>query len=128
MDATVIEEIANQLGMAVDTAAQFIADILPQYAGLQMLQNTIWLSVATIAIIACIAVFAAYRKLANKRAENDTSYTEWERRNDIQVCAFACGVIGFFAIAGFFACLYGALGWHLFPEAMLLDMALERVA
>lgn len=127
MDATVIEEIANQLGMAVDQAGAFVTNILPQYAGLQMLQNIIGLSVATIVIIACIVVFVAYYKYVNKRAENDTRYEEWERRSDINRCALVCGLIGIFAIAGIFIFLYHALGWHFFPEAMLLDMALTKI-
>lgn len=34
MDSTVIQEIANQLGIAVDDAGAFIQQYLPQYASL----------------------------------------------------------------------------------------------
>ena len=38
MDSTVIEEIAEQLGMAVNQAGQFIAENLPDFAALKAMQ------------------------------------------------------------------------------------------
>lgn len=39
MDDSVIQEIANQLGMAVDQAGQFIQEQLPNFAALQAVKS-----------------------------------------------------------------------------------------
>lgn len=127
MDATVIEEIANQLGMAVDQAGAFVTNTLTQYAGLQTLQSIIGLILTIVVTIACVVILVAYYKHVNKMAENDSIYKEWELHGDIAICAFACVLLVILATAALTTFLYHALGWHFFPEAMLLDMALAKM-
>lgn len=133
MDATVIEEIANQLGMAVDQAGTFVTNILPQYAGLQTMGSVMIAIVGVIVIVACIVSFKIACSYTAKRVEdekNDKSYYKYdesERRKTLMYVAIPCVIFGVAAIAMFFIGLYDALGWHFFPEAMLLDMALAKI-
>lgn len=69
MNEKVIEEIANQLGIAVDQASQFLVQIIPQYAELQMLNYGILAVAALILVIIAVVVakigFKEYRECAS---------------------------------------------------------------
>lgn len=114
MDATVIEEIAEQLGMAVGEASKFIEGILPQYAGLQALESAVAL-VVSVSLLALV-VFGLVRaiKLEDKY--------EFE-----YLIVGVLGLLCFFllVVVGIETC--EVLGWALFPEAKLLDMAITAI-
>ena len=128
MEPKVIEEIAEQLGMAVGEAGKFIESILPQYAGLQVMENGSIAVFALAVFVVCVVVVsksvAAIAELKNQKLD----YYEYSDKSDPFWTAIlvACP-IGFFALA--FAITVGgdALGWALFPDAKLLDMAVEAV-
>lgn len=61
MNEKVIEEIANQLGLAVDQASQLVAQVIPQYAAMKVMERSIEaaglvLLVIVSAVVAIIAV------------------------------------------------------------------------
>lgn len=151
MDSTVIQEIANQLGMAVDQAGQFIQDQLPQFAALKAMQAAIpmiiaWALFAMLAIasLICLAICAHYRRIeinaekeeiANmveekRRVRARNFHTDWDDYNTF----FAFGYIGiaslFVMVCAIFITAFCApelYGWSNYPEAMLIDMALKAV-
>lgn len=133
MEPKVIEEIAEQLGMAVGEAAKFIEDILPQYAGLQVVDNIV---PAVISLAACVACVFAIKKNAEVIKKAKEKY----KSNEIRWYSDYCSATGFpwavVWIAAFvllvavfvFSCSAGdAIGWALFPDAKLLDMAVKAV-
>jgi len=138
MDATVIEEIARQLGMAAETAGQFITDILPQYAGLMVLRNGVTAAVFLFLLIACAMTYFCVSKFTKARIEREAKekeegrwgrvYAEKDRHFTLMMTAATAGVCAvFFFVIGVSEAM-DAVSWALYPEAMLLDMALEKVA
>lgn len=124
MDATVIEEIANQLGMAVDTAAQFIADILPKYAGLMVWERTMPCVLLAVLFVICIIACVKYAKWALKKWPEATI----DDQEAIVILSIGAAITLVFITLLLMHNITVMGSWHLFPEAMLLDMALERVA
>ena len=147
MDSTVIQEIANQLGMAVDQAGQFIQDQLPQFAALKVMQAAVpmiiaWALFAMLVIVSliCLAVCAHYRRKEIDRRETDNNITYWERHSryrtdwDDYNSFIAFGYIGIASllvmVCAIFITAFCApelYGWSNYPEAMLIDMALKAV-
>lgn len=80
MDSTVIQEIANQLGMAVDQAGQFITEHLPEFAGLKVVQIATPFCIAgalfVVSAMTAIISFIVARKTLKERKEawDDTPY------------------------------------------------------
>lgn len=115
MDSTVIAEIANQLGIAVDQAGQFITEHLPEFAELKAMQATIpmivaWALFAIIAIVSLSSlIMCAHwkRKSLKKQEEEGRRYprADWEDFASFHVFAWA----GLLAIlAAFFATMITA--------------------
>lgn len=132
MDSTLIEEIAKQLGMAVDQAGQFIAENLPAFAWLKVMQATVplvisWSLVVLCAIVALVAlaVIARLRKKGvSRRYNNWSDYDVWW----VFVCAMVAGAFALIVavfLTGFL--IPELIGWQQYPEAMLIDMALKAV-
>ena len=132
MDSTVIEEIAKQLGMAVDQAGQFIAENLPAFAGLKVMQATVplvisWSLVVLCAVVALVslAVIARLRKKGvSRRYNNWSDYEVWW----VFVCAMVAGAFALIVavlMTGFL--IPELIGWQQYPEAMLIDMTLKAV-
>lgn len=111
MEPKVIEEIAEQLGMAVGEAAKFVEGILPQYAGLQAMENGVLAVFAAVVFAACAAVSLKVVKTCS----------DWS-------ALIVTVPIGLMALL--FAVLSGidAIGWALFPDAKLLGMAIGAVS
>ena len=143
MDGTIIQEIADQFGMAVDQAGQFITTYLPDYAALKCMQCTVpiaILSVVTllmvIASLISLAVFLkAYGQEKGKVAEN--SHVRWMRGKPL-VDDF--GSFWVFSITGCVAVVLlialaitignlvpHVIGWQSYPEAMLIDQAVKAI-
>lgn len=133
MDSTVIEEIAKQLGMAVDQAGQFIAENLPAFAWLKVMQATVplvisWSLVVLCAIVALVAlaVIARLRKkgIRGTYGKGWSDYCVWW----VFVCAMLAGAFALIVavlLTGFL--IPELIGWQQYPEAMLIDMALKAV-
>lgn len=113
---TVIQEIANQLGMAVDQAGQFITEQLPNYAALKVIQIStplIILAIITgISLVGFIVSFAI-----TKDIDSDI----------VCVFGFPLLIAGVIFIIGLLAYLSEIIGWMNYPEAMLIDMAIKAV-
>lgn len=132
-DATVIQEIATQLGIPVDQAGQFVAEQLPQYAAMRAMQATVDMasSLAICAVVFLIAaIFIAYVVRLNGRKgddyDGDLAYDNLGR--------FLIGVSVFAALLALLVVYYtlnanlpAIVGWSQYPEAMVVDMALEAI-
>lgn len=126
MNEKVIEEIANQLGIAVDQASQFLAQIIPQYAGLQVLNYGIWTVAALILVIIAVVVakigFKKYKECAGSddiwHCVNDE---KWFRVTLISL------TIGAVATVAFLYFTQQVAGWLLFPDAKVMEMVLSAV-
>lgn len=127
MDATVIQEIANQLGMAADEAGKFIQEQLPQFAALKAMQNTVSITVAwstfgalLIIGISAVIIYAAFNRRMNATTE--------DRYFSVIILAFILsGIVFLIAIALTAICVPNIIGWSEYPQAMLIDMAIKAV-
>ena len=129
MDKTVIEEIAKQLGMAVDSTGQFIQEILPQYAGMKAVSNATW-AIAFLVIMAVLVVFALKSLKAYREIDREEYRSIWGYERDKEDYFWKTAVPLFVAtLLLLFACdgIIQALSWTLFPDAKLLDMAIEAI-
>lgn len=135
MDSTVIQDIANQLGIAVDQAGQFITEQLPAFAGLKVVQNAVPLVIswAFFLVLAAVSITALVMtsKSVRKAKENESI---WESDYLDHASFYVFGIVGAFAIfALIIATIVSActipdiIGWSQYPEAMLIDMALKAV-
>ena len=126
MNEKVIEEIANQLGIAVDQASQFLVQIIPQYAELQMLNYGILAVAALIFVIIAVVVakigFKEYRECAGSddiwHCIDDTTWF-WVTLTSL--------TIGAVATAAFLYFTQQVAGWLLFPDAKVVEMALKAI-
>lgn len=139
MDSTVIEEIAKQLGIAVDQAGAFIADNLPAYAGMKAVQAAVPLAIAwglfmLSVVVALVSLLLAAHERRKCMAENELprqhEMYDWDNYTGIAVALFA-GIAGAFflviAVLVTAVCAPNLIGWQQYPEAMLIDMALKAV-
>lgn len=141
MDSTVIQEIANQLGMAVDQAGQFVTEQLPGIAALKMWQTSIPLFVigvafliALIPTIVSIAIAAKQRK-SDIKGKAERRYSSFYSEDWLDYPAFwffifaaivtVCIFVGLLCAVAI--CVPQIIGWSNYPEAMLIDMALKAV-
>ena len=114
MEPKVIEEIAEQLGMAVGEAAKFIESILPQYAGMQVLENSVFS--VMFAIPTTLTIIGVIWSL--KATKEDIEFIL-----PAILLSFIAAIFGALMLSDF----GDALGWALFPDAKLLDMAVKAV-
>ena len=117
MDSTVIQEIANQLEMAVDDAGVFIQQYLPQYANLQILYNILsaitWLAFIVITVVVARRVF-------NYQCDN--------MNGDFCITNIVISkVIIVFIILNLVCNVANTIGWAMFPEASLIDMVFDCI-
>lgn len=116
MDSTVIQEIANQLGIAVDDVNVLIQQYLPQYADLQILYNVI--SAIMWAVFIIVAVVVARKIFVHQQHDSGDFCTV-----TIVVSAI---IIAFFIIN--LVCNVGnTIGWAAFPEASLIDTVFDCI-
>lgn len=122
MNEKVIEEIANQLGIAVDQASQLLAQIIPQYAGLQALNYGTW-TAATLIIVVIAAVVAKIgfkkHKEIKERDCYDCELWFWVIVVSLVVEAFATAAFLYFA--------QQVAGWLLLPDAKVMEMVLNAI-
>lgn len=138
MDSTVINEIANQLGMAVDQAGEFIAEQLPGYAAMKAMQLAVPLAIAWSLVLVCIIVAAVaivfcavVRKRtieADKESNRHRVRCDFDDYNSFYVFIVSLCIGAFFLLIAVFMTGFDApsiYGWQNCPEAMLIDMALN---
>lgn len=139
MDSTVIEEIAKQLGMAIDQAGTFIADNLPAYAGMKAVQAAVPLAIAWGLFLLCVIValvslcLAAHERrkcMAEDELPRWHEVHDWDNYTGTVIALFA-SIFGAFllviAVLVTVFCAPDLIGWQSYPEAMLIDMALKAV-
>lgn len=140
MDSKVIQEIADQLGMAVDQVGQFITEYAPEYAAMKVTQITVGLSIAWIVALILTATALAFIWITVRRRNSDYELakeaTLYPRRNDYSDYAtfFVFVLVGVVAVFAIGVAVYltavnlaNGIGWSQYPEAMLIDMALKAV-
>lgn len=138
MDSTVIQEIAKQLGMAVDQAGQFVTEHLPAFAGLKVIQSVVplvivWAMFFILLIAALIALTIAVK--TRNKDNKDEEKTKWRNRDlDDYISFWVFVYVGIFAAiilvsaVIFTGCAVpDIIGWSNYPKAMLIDMALKAV-
>lgn len=127
MDSTVIQEIANQLGIAVDEVGQFITEYLPTFAAMKSSMHGIYVVTEIIVSLLCVVAVVFFVRIIVKEYERDafdfniTICVSLSAAIVIVVCFF-CVMVYFFSID-----IRGFIGWSNYPEAMLIDMALKAV-
>lgn len=139
MDSTVIEEIAEQLGVAVDQAGQFIAENLPDFAALKAMQcaGPLAAFLVLIAIPILVAIVSGIL-LAKAKAKERLKYENgrikdlngWESYRSFWILVaalFILGVVILVSIALVPSYITDLIGWQQYPEAMLIDMALKSI-
>lgn len=127
MDSTVIQEIANQLGIAADDAGELIQQYLPQYANLQIFYNVMGVIIG--AVIIAITVVIGRKVFIHKRDSiGKMSCVERITHGcDCTVTIVASAIIvAIFMIAIVFD-IRNIIGWAVFPEASLIDMVLHSI-
>lgn len=117
MDSTVIQEIASQLGIAVDDVNVLIQQYLPQYADLQILYNVI--SAIVWAAFIVVTVIVARKIFVHQQHGHCGEFC-------MATIVVSAIIIAFFIIN--LVCNIGnAVGWAVFPEASLIDTVFDCV-
>lgn len=136
---TVIKEIANQLGMAVDQAGQFIVEQLPNFAAMKTMQLStqliiMWLLTALLFVIAIVFLIITKKHRDYDLTHDSIRYsktdrsTDWEYYSTFSVFVYVgiLFIVSFVvSIAFLFNYLPLIIGWINYPEAMLINMALQ---
>lgn len=117
MDSTVIQEIANQLGMAADQAGQFITEQLPVFAEMKLWQLTTTLLILLFVFAASVICALISYKTAHIPSESGFHCCSWTLAAFSLTALIICTCIS----------LPDIIGWSQYPEAMLIDMALKAV-
>lgn len=117
MNSTVIQEIANQLGMAVDDAGMFIRQCLPQYAGLQIFYNVMTAILGVMFIIITIVV-----------ARKIFVHQQHDMCGEFCTTTIVVSTLIIMLCICILVCNIGdAVGWAVFPEASLIDTVFDCV-
>lgn len=110
MDVTTINAIANKLGIAVQSAEEFVNYILPQMVSYNITQCILTIIFAVVANAVFISLFVI----------------GWKKESDILVAIF--GTLSVFSIIfGVIALVIGIpeiIGWANWPEVMLFNKIL----
>lgn len=127
MDSTIIQEIANQLGMAVDQAGQFITEQLPSFAAMKAIYPLSWIIgsaivavISTVVFIKCLQAFKSEAKKSIFSEDIDVELTSIVGLVISAICMIVAVIVLAINVPNFIA-------WLAYPEAMLLDMALKAV-
>lgn len=117
MDSTVIEEIAEQLGMAVDQASAFIADHLPDYAAMMATRAMFPIQFGVVLLLVLSAVAVLSYVLSGGNSDNDFFVMS------------SVGAVVLFVLLAIYVFIVGPdiVGWSQYPEAMLIDKVLGHL-
>lgn len=133
MNETVIQEIANQLGMAVDQAGAFIQTYLPQYAMLKAVN--IGVPMIVFGIILIVVAVLLYRNFKSHKADCIEHgyvgrYTFSEYAFDsafVYVTIIIYAICLFLYVAYFVMFVPEMIGWAIFPEAQLISDCMNAI-
>lgn len=133
MDATIVQEIANQLGMAVDATSEWLSTALPLYAGYRTTVAVAWIVISAVVVVASLlAATILYRrtKAAIVRENESKGYRAFYDWFD-HFAALACIIVLAICTACFLIPLLINIDtfvrWWFFPEGATLDMVLKAV-
>lgn len=124
---TVIQEIANQLGMAVDQAGVFISEQLPNYAAVKAMyaQTSVIVGSIVLGIAVLLTVVGAVSFFKEIRKPYSSS------NDGVAIFGLVMLVIGVGLIVGSICALECSIpdmiGWLNYPEGMLIDTVLKKV-
>lgn len=145
MDSSVIQEIADQLGLAADAAGSFIQEHIPEFAAMKAMQTiipliVIWalLGIGIIVTLVAAIVFARQRKVdmdrkdqgkhprysrncASMDCEDYPSFTVFVFAGIVSAALLVISVIATVNTMGDF------IGWLQYPDAMAIQLALDAV-
>lgn len=133
MNETVIQEIANQLGMAVDQAGAFIQTYLPQYAMLKAVN--IGVPVLVFGIVLVVIAVIVYRCFKSYRADyaerghtGRCTFGDYVDNSELMFILLAlytgCLVVYIFSLA---TIIPEMIGWVVFPEAQLISDCMNAI-
>lgn len=130
MNDRVIEEIANQLGMAVESTSQFLNDILPEYAAMKAIANggcaLLGLSIIVICVICFYFSHKAVKEVVDRKGCN--YYLEDSRKTTRLVVGLVGGSIG--GLLGLPMVIFNitnCLLWMYCPKAMFFNMVISSI-
>lgn len=131
MNETVINKIAEQLGIAADKAAQLLGQIIPQYAGMQAFGY--FPKVLTYLVIALFLFLGAYflhRSLKTYVISDDMDFF---KKKDIenetvtlQILFLICIMFGLLFLGMAISDACSAISWLYFPGAHVFQMVLDK--
>lgn len=127
MDTIVIQEIANQLGMEVDQASQFITEQLLNYAALQILRgiSSISLCIAILLASSIVLYLSLMSLLKATHAEKD--FIDMVIPLTLSI-VFAIAVLAeLIVLVILLSNIPNIIGWINYPESMLIDKALHAI-
>ena len=129
MDDTVIKEIADQLGIATDQAAQFITTYLPQYASLKTMLCISYCVIAAVVFAIVLIAFCIVLHIYTKRDKDpDIMCYENEGWEGASV-ALGIAAVSLFVVFVVNCAINipNAIGWSQFPEAQLISEAINAI-
>lgn len=127
MDSTVIQEIANQLGMATDQAGKFITDNLPVFAGMKSMYAISYSITSGVIFVVClIALIFSIRKALKARKKEYNRSIEVVISISITI-AIISGIALIITGGTMLTNILAFIGWTNYPEAMLVDMAITAI-
>ncbi len=131
MDATVVQEIATQLGMAVDATSEWLTATLPFYAGYRVAVAVAWIIISAVVIAAAslMAVYLYRRTSGIIEQENQGCYISLGWYDHLAALAMII-VLAILAALFFVPLLVNIdvlVRWAFFPEGATLDMVLKAV-
>lgn len=129
MNETVIQEIADQLGMAVDQAGVFIQTYLPQYAMIKAINILIPMLIFTIIlIIVYVIMYRSYRSYANNQIERGrtTTFKKYLDDNHYEAFLLVMGCTVMYIIC-FVLFIPEAIYWIMFPEVQLINDCISAI-
>ena len=143
MDQTVIQEIANQLGIAVDNVGVFINEQLPQYAAFKSMQLTALVIGVVVGFIACVIVFTVMWFMGKRKVklevEDDFLHGREMKVSTLSEESYLFVIIWIlFGLAALVLLITAIImctilipqivGWVDYPQAMLIDMAISKIS
>lgn len=131
MNETVINKIAEQLGIAADKAAQLLGQIIPQYARMQAFD---YFPKVLIFLIAALFFFLVgyflHRSLKTRVISDDMDFYNkrdvTEEIHTLQVLSLICIVFGLLCLGMAISDACSAISWLYFPEAHVFQMVLNK--
>ncbi len=133
MDATIVQEIANQLGMAVDATSEWLSATLPLYAGYRTAVAVAWTIIsAVVVVVSLLAAVVLYRRTNAAIARENEGSNRWKSHDWFDhpvpyVIIIALAICAVIFLIPLFVNIDALVRWSLFPEGATLDMVLKAV-